>query len=160
MAQTRGRRNRIQGRMKKTCGACKACCQNFNIEEINLKRGQRCKHITDKNGSKGRCSIYGTQARPAVCAGFECLYLKGLFERSDRPDKVGIMAYFSQLENGLVCLVAQELLPKKFISKRGKGLLEKLRSIQSVMEKNIDAPVPLVKHSYATKKIGELTCTD
>ena len=134
------------------CGDCKACCYSFNIAEISLKKGQLCPHIKNNIGSVGCCSIFGDQLRPSVCSGFECLYLQGLFGRSERPDKTGILAYFSELENGQICVVAQELKRNKFKTSKGKNMLDALRTIRQTMEYKTNAPVYLVKHHFNSKK--------
>lgn len=75
----------------RACGACTACCTALLITELNLENGVPCLHQRrgTKAASKGGCTIYAT--RPSECVGYRCQWLDGLFERKDRPDRLGMI---------------------------------------------------------------------
>ena len=69
---------------KRYCGTCTACCTTHGIPSLNKAPGDACSKIA------GRCSIY--EARPAECRDFDCLWLQGMFDGADRPDRLGVVA--------------------------------------------------------------------
>lgn len=69
----------------RSCGACNACCIYLDIDELDKREHQRCRHLRDDG-----CSIY--QSRPRACKTFFCLWRLGFFAASDRPDKAGLLA--------------------------------------------------------------------
>ncbi len=66
------------------CGSCKACCTYLSVAEIGKAAGERCKNL-----SRYGCKIYKT--RPAECASYECMWMRGFGENSHRPDKLGVL---------------------------------------------------------------------
>ncbi len=72
----------ISGR---SCGECSACCFTHGVEEVETTGGSWCKHCDLGHG----CRIYAS--RPEGCQLYECWWLKGKGEESDRPDKSGFV---------------------------------------------------------------------
>jgi hypothetical protein len=74
------------------CGACAACCIHpmINAPELKKPPGVVCQHCIQGGG----CAIYNR--RPSLCRAFFCAwrYLPGLDDQW-RPDRCGILAYFS-----------------------------------------------------------------
>ncbi len=70
----------------RTCGQCSVCCNVFPIAAQGLLKVpfEPCRHLTEQG-----CSIYAT--RPQVCREFTCLYLDNDPERTERPDKCGLV---------------------------------------------------------------------
>lgn len=68
--------------LKRKCEACRACCTSIAVEELGKPFNMPCTHLCDKG-----CAIHKT--KPDSCAGYECLWLSGMFEFADRPDKIG-----------------------------------------------------------------------
>lgn len=69
---------------KRSCGNCTACCFTHAVTEVNTNAGEWCNKC-----SKNSCSIYA--ARPIACRVYECWWLKGKGEESDRPDLSGFV---------------------------------------------------------------------
>lgn len=69
---------------KRSCGGCTACCTTIGVAELGKAPGERC----PKLGARG-CSIYAE--RPAECREFNCAWLYGVGDFSDRPDKSGVV---------------------------------------------------------------------
>jgi hypothetical protein len=73
----------VKGR---TCGDCTLCCNVFEISEFPEKNpGEWCKHCQPGQG----CGIYAE--RPLSCSGFRCMWLIGVGQEDDRPDKLGMV---------------------------------------------------------------------
>ena len=70
--------------MKRICGECNICCEILEVAEINNNQWVSCKHQCDKG-----CDIY--KNRPSSCEEYNCYWIEGNFEESDRPDKVGLI---------------------------------------------------------------------
>lgn len=77
---------------KRICGDCKLCCKAVAVGQIAKPTGTWCPDITATG-----CAIYAT--RPRECRAFDCMWLKGRFLESDRPDRVNVV--FAE-DNGLV----------------------------------------------------------
>lgn len=81
----------------RACGACRACCEVFDIEALGKPRNVLCAHA-DATGSDRGCTIY--QQRPGTCRDFECAWKQGLADEGDRPDLIGVMFYLIPLTDG------------------------------------------------------------
>ena len=103
--------------VERECGQCQACCQRFEISELQKPERQRCEHQC-----KQGCAIY--PERPARCAGYRCRWLQGdpNLERRDRPDRLGVIfdshSALSELLEGVSYVVAHEVKPRALTSKR------------------------------------------
>jgi hypothetical protein len=65
------------------CGECTLCCTLLGIKELKKPPLRTCQHVVPRCG----CSIYAT--RPAVCRGFECVWLTStIAPEVMRPDKI------------------------------------------------------------------------
>lgn len=75
----------------RSCGigtdACSACCHTFAVEEIDKLRHTSCANRM----SNGGCGIYAS--RPESCRQFQCAWLSGELETSERPDQSGFISY-------------------------------------------------------------------
>lgn len=69
------------------CGECSLCCKALRVDPLDKPTGVWCKH------ARPGCGIYET--RPEECQNFNCLWLLGLFEDKDRPDKVGGVFWYA-----------------------------------------------------------------
>jgi hypothetical protein len=68
---------------QRSCGPCSLCCTVLRVDEIAKLGGTPCQYIQ----SGGGCKIH--QTRPAICRGYECLWLRGKLRDEDRPDRLG-----------------------------------------------------------------------
>ena len=75
---------------KRECGECSECCSILPIIELNKPRRMPCKHLCAKG-----CGIYKDPKKPRVCNVFRCEWLRGNLAEWDRPDKLGVMFWFS-----------------------------------------------------------------
>lgn len=57
------------------------------VSDIGKAEFTRCAH--QRGGSTGGCRIY--KERPSSCRDWACLWLQGLGEAPDRPDKLGVV---------------------------------------------------------------------
>jgi Fe-S-cluster containining protein len=72
----------------RACGSCSLCCTVLRVDELAKLGGTDCPH----QRSEGGCGIY--ERRPGICRSYRCLWLRGHFEESDRPDRVGAVLDF------------------------------------------------------------------
>ena len=79
----------MQNEIQRTCGECSECCKTHAIIELKKRAGKWCGFRIKGQG----CRIY--QKRPIGCVDFQCQWLKGHGEDSDRPDRTGIVVDFS-----------------------------------------------------------------
>lgn len=68
---------------ERTCGSCSLCCTVLRVDELAKLGGTDCPH----QRTEGGCGIY--ERRPGICRAYRCLWLRGHFEESDRPDRIG-----------------------------------------------------------------------
>lgn len=103
----------------RSCGDCRACCTIFEIHEVKKGLNQPCRH----QGAKGApgCRIYAH--RPEVCRNFECAWKQGLAGNHDRPDRLGIMLYTVDLEDGGHGLAIVEVSPGAFERPRVREMI-------------------------------------
>lgn len=71
-------------RAQRSCGGCRACCFRYPIHAIEKPKRSTC-----PNSCEAGCSLHGTEAKPDECVNYKCLWLIGLGNTSDRPDKIG-----------------------------------------------------------------------
>jgi hypothetical protein len=76
----------------RACGDCHECCIVYDVEEFNAPAFDVCPNL-----SQDGCRVYAS--RPPRCQEFNCLWLVGMGEVGDRPDKVGVV--FSATTTGL-----------------------------------------------------------
>lgn len=74
------------------CGTCKACCNIYDIKELDKPTHTLCEHHTGKG-----CGIY--KSRPIACMTYKCGYLANNWREELRPDKCGVIIDF---RNGVV----------------------------------------------------------
>lgn len=75
---------RWAGPVKRACAECTACCDYFEIEEIEKASHSTCPFL--KNG----CSLYDDHSkRPKACVEYICAWAMGFGTEGDRPDKSG-----------------------------------------------------------------------
>jgi len=58
----------------RSCGECSLCCFAPSIPSIG----------------SGSCGIY-EEERPPACSNYKCLWILGLLEEEDRPDRIGVI---------------------------------------------------------------------
>ena len=69
------------------CSGCTACCKTHYILEARSLPGELCKCCAIDEG----CLIFEGEQRPTTCHLYECLWLNGKGEESDRPDGLKIV---------------------------------------------------------------------
>ncbi len=79
---------RTATRVKRECGTCSLCCTVLRVDELAKLGGVDCVHQRSGRG----CGIY--ERRPGICRAYRCLWLRGHFEESDRPDRLGAVLDF------------------------------------------------------------------
>ncbi len=62
-------------------GGCTACCKTHEIPELEKPAGTWCGHCEIGKG----CRIY--PERPRSCQSFQCLWLRGIGDKENRPDR-------------------------------------------------------------------------
>lgn len=102
---------------KRTCGECSLCCKLLMIDAVPSLPNCWCKHI-DHDGKHGSCGIY--IERPDECAEFRCLWLDGLGDVQDRPDRSGVV--FVWREDGATIEETGETLPSVCVHENHHGL--------------------------------------
>lgn len=119
--------------VERQCGQCQACCQRFEIAELDKPERQTCAHQC-----KQGCGIY--VERPARCAAYRCRWLQGdpSLERRDRPDRLGVIfdshSALGELLEGLSYVVAHEVRPKALKGKRAARWIEALSRERLVVQ--------------------------
>tara|TARA_R110002072_G_scaffold28475_2_gene91389 strand:+ start:246 stop:704 length:459 start_codon:yes stop_codon:yes gene_type:complete len=119
--------------VERECGQCQACCQRFEISELQKPERQRCEHQC-----KQGCAIY--PERPARCAAYRCRWLQGdpNLERRDRPDRLGVIfdshSALGELLEGVSYVVAHEVKPQALKSKRVARWVEALSRERLVIQ--------------------------
>src|SRR5207247_1536318 len=83
------------------CGECSECCKVLPIVEFNKPRHVPCTHLCPLG-----CGIYKDPKKPKVCSSFRCEWLDGNVPEYDRPDKLGVMFWYSDK-----CLRVSETRP-------------------------------------------------
>ncbi len=104
----------------RACGTCTACCEILSIEVPGVlvkPKNAPCPHL-DVLGRK--CGIYA--ARPQPCRVFDCLWLQGLGEVHERPDRSGVMLDYRTTKFGNV-LHAWEAWPGSFATPAAEAVL-------------------------------------
>ena len=86
---------------QRQCGACSLCCTVLRVDELSKLGGQDCAH----QRAEGGCAIHAR--RPDICRAYHCLWLRGHFEESDRPDRLGAVLDFVN-HGGQVMLEVRE----------------------------------------------------
>lgn len=82
-------RERWNGPVRRPCSGCTACCDHFEIEEIEKQSKARC-----PLKKAGGCSVHATPDMPKVCATYACTWAMGYGRPSDRPDRSGVIVDF------------------------------------------------------------------
>ncbi|MGD9749415.1 MAG: YkgJ family cysteine cluster protein [Acidimicrobiia bacterium] len=72
---------------KRSCHKCTACCTTHAVSSIDKAEFTRCEH--QRSAGIGGCRIY--KERPGQCREWACLWLMGVGDASDRPDKLGVV---------------------------------------------------------------------
>jgi len=119
---------------RRTCGECTACCTALPVGEISKPQGVPCRQCT-----KVGCSIY--QMRPRSCRDFECQWLKGCGEDSQRPDLFGIINDYSLVDGLGYTVIFWEI---------AKGALDNLFG-ESTSIAAIEKSIPVL-HVYHSRK--------
>lgn len=66
------------------CGPCTACCTSLAVDELAKPTHSVCRHECAAG-----CAIYAR--RPQSCRDYRCLWLTGLLQDEDRPDRLGVI---------------------------------------------------------------------
>jgi hypothetical protein len=90
-------RERWDGSIRRPCGDCTACCDHFEIEEIEKGAKQRCPLL--KAVGVG-CSVHATDKMPKACSRYACAWSMGLGKAGDRPDRSGVIVDFRDGSQG------------------------------------------------------------
>lgn len=139
----------------RSCGDCMACCHVLGVTQIDKPDFQDCQHLCELG-----CAIYAN--RPAICSGYECLYLMDLLpEEGDRPDRLG--AVFSVGESNMLGTYFQvaEFCPGAINDPRVQAIVETLAHDYPVMwmqkKKRTLIAAPPERFAEIAAKISELT---
>ena len=84
------------------CGKCTECCNALFITELEKPKHTRCPHL---RGDKPGCGIY--KKRPSECAAFQCVWTQREVPNSQKPDQVGMMAYYVDSQFGPTLLITE-----------------------------------------------------
>ena len=88
-------RERWAGTVRRPCAGCTACCDHFDIEEIDKAAKQTC----PLKAAFG-CSVHATTDMPRVCSTYACAWAMGYGKPSDRPDLSGVIVDFRDGSSG------------------------------------------------------------
>jgi hypothetical protein len=120
---------------RRKCGACRICCVVLDVEALNKKQDEACRHLCRKG-----CGIYSE--RPGACRDFTCAWLNGLLGPADRPDRTKHVIWSTALgsDSGatlhcLQCNIAAG-------AKRHK------KTIRWLMDKSFVVPVTIVEGTH------------
>jgi len=119
---------RINATDERKCGDCYSCCEVLKIEELKSSNYDKCKYASC-NG----CSIY--EKRPLPCVSYKCMWLTGLGEENQRPDKLGLIFdhnddKFSKKFRSIAkfdLMIARETFLGASQTKRGRKFLTSLK---------------------------------
>lgn len=92
----------VEGR---SCGTCTACCTVLGVAEISKAVGEPCPMLRGEGEGHG-CQSY--ENRPPSCQDWSCLWLRGVLNGADRPDRVGVVL---DMTTDGTKLVARESFP-------------------------------------------------
>lgn len=120
----------------RSCGECRVCCKSPELPELGKPMDTWCPHVNPDRGSEAGCTVYGTSARPTVCADFKCGWLLGLGEEGDRPDKLGVLMQPTVRAENEPVLAFIEHRPGSLGSARAQALME-------AWSAHIDGPVTI-----------------
>lgn len=117
-----------------TCGDCSACCFVLGVERLQKSSWQACEH----HSKKKHCKLHNTEQRPLECSIYECLWLAGMGQRKDRPDRLGLVfdipdTLHSPLYEGIQVAVCREVRPGALESKRGRKILNHFQANNAVI---------------------------
>ena len=136
--------------MKRECGECGECCFTLGIKELSKPERKSCKHFC------GGCEIY--EDRPASCADWNCMWLKGHLPQSQRPDKTNIVFHLPDSETsrswGGRLVLASESKPSSSKFRSAEKSIRKLfRSGNNIMITRFDGGRTLHLHKGYLAKI-------
>lgn len=79
------------------CAECQTCCTVAEVIEGDVRSAahERCAHQCTTG-----CDIY--ERRPSRCAKFNCSWMHGLGDDSQRPDLTGAMLWVGQTPRGVI----------------------------------------------------------
>ena len=78
---------------KRECGECEVCCVSLKVPDLNKDAGIPCQFL--KRPGHG-CSLHGTKLQADVCNTWKCFWKRGELDEHHRPDKVGMVAFYSR----------------------------------------------------------------
>ena len=102
---------------KRTCGTCTECCKTHPVDELQKLAGKWCRYRVKDKG----CRVY--DSRPNGCREFECQWLKGHGDETDRPDLTGIVIDYYPLETLGKTALLYESRTEALVKKYGKELI-------------------------------------
>jgi hypothetical protein len=127
--------------LRRECGHCDVCCTVGGVPEIEKEPYQKCVHQC------GKCAIFGEESRPRVCNTFECSWLRGFGNDSDRPDLIGAMFAVNKTIGGTV---------QTAIEIEHDALKTKAKEMAVLCAKEIPLPIICVRYgSLPPKDIGD-----
>jgi uncharacterized protein len=144
---------RPQNQRPRDCGNCRACCTVLGVSELAKPRDCACPHAKKDKG----CTLFGKADRPKSCTDYRCFWLDGLFERRDRPDRLGLIfddrepiLDWLEKECGFRVVVVREVSPGANRSKRARALLVETARRVPVIYIGVDLPGVLAEsqHKY------------
>ena len=113
---------------ERRCGPCTACCTVLGVAELEKGSFKKCCHLGTA------CTIYAS--RPQSCRTWSCNWLLDQEPGGDerhRPDKLGLIFSFEEMDGHKGILIAFEVWPGASEEPHGKYLLKKMAAKRPVI---------------------------
>lgn len=78
------------------CGTCAVCCEVLGVIELDKAPGSACRFVLSDTGAGGACGIHAQ--RPGGCRAYACAWKLGLYDDGARPDRIGALLEWHELE--------------------------------------------------------------
>lgn len=127
---------------QRTCGGCTVCCHVAEVKEgIVQKPACTACPFLDHG-----CKLFDKPDRPTVCNSFQCSWLRGYGDTSDRPDKSRVMVSVNRINGGTWITVMN--LDKEAHLTTGKKIIVDVAS-------KVNYPVIVVESNNLEKGRGD-----
>jgi hypothetical protein len=120
------------------CGECTVCCYVASIDGLTDSYTP-CKY------QAAGCTIFGLPERPAVCSSFQCSWLRGFGDDTDRPDLIDALFTINETVPGKFAAFVGEL-SRNAISTTAR---------QTVVQFARQHPLPLIVSEHGKDTPGD-----